>query len=41
MDHFGLPLLLNGFEEISSYFLHASLKCADLQWLIASGGETL
>jgi hypothetical protein len=36
MDHFGLPLLLNRFEEIRPYLPHASLECADLQGLIAS-----
>ena len=41
MDHFGLPLLLNRFEEIRPYLPHASLECADLQGLIASWGAAL
>ena len=41
MDHFSLPLLLNGFQQVGSYFSHPALERADLQWLIASGGETL
>ena len=41
MDHFNLPLLLNGFQQVGSYFPHPALESADLQWLIASWGETL
>src|SRR6266446_2406511 len=41
MDDFCLPLLLNGFQQGGSYFPHATLKGADLQGLIASGGEAL
>jgi hypothetical protein len=40
-DHFLLPLLLKGFQEMGSYFPHPSLECADLQGLIASGGAAL
>jgi hypothetical protein len=36
MDHFILPLLFKGFQQMSSDFAHASLKGADLQGLIAS-----
>ena len=41
MDHFCLPLLLNGFQQIGSYFPHAALECANVQRLIASGGAAL
>src|ERR1700686_5088405 len=41
MDDFCLPLLLNGFQQIGSYFPHATLKGADLQGLIATGGAAL
>jgi hypothetical protein len=41
MDHFSLPLLLNGFQQVGSYFPHPALERADLQWLIASWGEAL
>jgi hypothetical protein len=26
MDHFFLPLLLQGFQEVGSYFLHPTLE---------------
>ncbi len=41
MDHFFLPLLLQGFQEVGSYFLHPTLERADLQGVIASGGAAL
>jgi hypothetical protein len=41
MDHFFLPLILNGFQQVGSYFPHASLESADLQRLIVSGGAVL
>ena len=41
MDHFFLPLLLNGFQQVSSYFPHSSLEGADLHRVIASGGAAL
>jgi len=40
-DHFLLPVLLNGLQQIGSDFPHASLEGADLQGLIASGGAAL
>ena len=41
MDHFCLPLLLKCFQQIGSYFPHATLECADLEWLIATGRALL
>lgn len=41
MDHFSLPLLRNGFQQVGSDYPHPELESADLQWLIASWGETL
>jgi len=41
MDHFILLLLFKGLQKVGSDLAHASLKGADLQWLIASGGEAL
>ena len=41
MDHFSLPLLLKGFQQVGSYFPHAALERADLQGLIASWGAAL
>jgi len=41
MDHFSLPLLLDRFQQVGSYFPHAALERADLQGLIASGGAAL
>jgi len=41
MDHFCLPLLFNGFQQIGSYFPHAALESADLEWFIASRGALL
>jgi hypothetical protein len=41
MDHFSLPLLLNGVQQVFSYLPHATLERADLQWLIASRGAAL
>ena len=41
MDEFILPLLLKGFQQEGSYFPHAALQGADLQWLIASGRAAL
>jgi len=41
MNYLFLPLFLNGFQQVGSDFPHPALERADLQWLIASGGETL
>jgi hypothetical protein len=41
MDHFFSPLILEGFKQVGSYFPHSALVGADLQRLIASGGEAL
>src|SRR5438034_7682779 len=40
-DHFLLPLLLNGFQQVGPYFPHAALKRANLRRLIASGRAAL
>jgi hypothetical protein len=41
MDHFFLPLLLNGLQQVGSDLAHPALKGADLQGVIASWGEAL
>jgi hypothetical protein len=41
MDHFFGPMLLDRLQKERSDFPHAPLERTELQWLIASGGETL
>ena len=41
MDHFSLPLLLNGFQQVGSYFPHPALQGADLYGLIPPRGASL
>jgi hypothetical protein len=41
MAHFSLPLFLPRLQEGGPYFPPLALECADLQRLIAFGGEAL
>jgi hypothetical protein len=40
-NYLSLPLLLQGFQQVGSYFPHPALEGTDLQGLIASGGKAL